>query len=49
MVVSVADRVLLLERGEIAGEVRRQDGGADDDSFRDRVTELAGGAADARA
>jgi len=49
MVVSVADRVLLLERGEIAGEVRRRGGGTGDDSFRDRVTELAGGAADAGA
>jgi heme ABC exporter ATP-binding subunit CcmA len=48
MVVSVADRVLLLERGEIAGEVRRAGGRPSDGSFRDRVAALTGGAPDAR-
>jgi ABC-type multidrug transport system ATPase subunit len=45
VVCSVADRVLLLERGEIAGEVVREAGGTSDGSFRDRVCELAGGVA----
>jgi heme ABC exporter ATP-binding subunit CcmA len=49
MVCSVADKVLLLERGEIAGEVRHGGGGSSDGSFRDRVVKLAGGAWDGRA